>query len=85
MTIRKIINFLKTELAYLFKRPRLASYPYELIVESTNICQLKCPFCYSSKPDTKLEKGFMEFELFVFKRNLATVPDIAYKNIANNM
>lgn len=64
MTFKKFFNFLKSEYAFFRKKSVLNSYPYELIIEPTNICQLKCPFCYAGKIKYKQEKGFMRFSLY---------------------
>ena len=37
--------------------------PKEIIIEPTNICNLKCPVCPTNFALTR-NKGFMDFELF---------------------
>ncbi len=64
LTLKKLINFIKIEYCFWRKKAILSGYPYELIIESTNVCQLKCPFCYASKIESKQEKGFISFALF---------------------
>lgn len=64
LTFKKLINLLKTEYAFYRKRHSLNSSPYELIIEPTNICQLRCPFCYAGKIKYNQEKGFMDYQFY---------------------
>ncbi len=45
LTPRKIANFLRCEYEVFRRRPRPTSKPYVAIVDVTNICNLKCPYC----------------------------------------
>jgi sulfatase maturation enzyme AslB (radical SAM superfamily) len=49
MTARKLLNFLRTEYARARKLPRLSSLPYLLKIESTNVCNLRCRYCYDDR------------------------------------
>ncbi len=39
-------------------------YPTAVMIEPTNICNLKCPLCPSGNGTLKRAKGYMSFELF---------------------
>jgi MoaA/NifB/PqqE/SkfB family radical SAM enzyme len=49
MTPRRLANFVGSELNRLLKREVLDSYPYILKIESSNICNLRCAFCYDNR------------------------------------
>ena len=38
--------------------------PLGINIEPTNLCNLKCRYCYQGDKDTKLETGFMSMDLF---------------------
>jgi MoaA/NifB/PqqE/SkfB family radical SAM enzyme len=67
MTLKKINNFIRAEINRILKRKVLNSYPYILKIESTNICNLKCGFCYNSRRTPRTGErayGRMSFENF---------------------
>lgn len=83
MTPGKFFNFIKTEYNYARKRSRLTSYPYILKVESTNVCNLQCKYCYDDRRPAKegerpygrmplenLKKIVDQFKPYIFKINL---------------
>jgi MoaA/NifB/PqqE/SkfB family radical SAM enzyme len=45
MTIERLHNFIRAEIAMRCRSSTLKSFPYLLKVEPTNICNLKCPLC----------------------------------------
>lgn len=53
MTLKKLVNFFKAEVNRLLKRSVLSNYPYILKIESTNICNLKCAYCYDDRRPPK--------------------------------
>lgn len=55
-TLVDICSFLKIQPKYL--------YPYNLIIEPTNICNFHCPLCPTGKGNLKQKKGFMDYNLF---------------------
>ncbi len=46
------------------KRPVVGKYPPILMLEPTNICNLKCPMCPSGNGTLKRPKGYMDFDLY---------------------
>lgn len=69
ITWKKIVNLLKVEWAYFRQKEVLNAYPYVLKVESTNICNLRCPFCLN-RDRSAFEKGrgFGRMDIESFKK-----------------
>ena len=83
MTLKRFMNFTRAELNRMMKREVLNSYPYILKMESTNICNLRCAYCYDGRRmpvQGERPYGRMTFEnfkklidevgLYLFKINL---------------
>ena len=83
MTLKKFINFCYAEISRIMKKEVLKSYPYILKIESTNICNLSCAYCYDGRRmpvQGERPYGRMTFEnfkklidevgLYLFKINL---------------
>jgi len=45
VTVRKIVNFWRCQFAWLLASDRVGGRPYELVLEMTNACNLRCPHC----------------------------------------
>jgi MoaA/NifB/PqqE/SkfB family radical SAM enzyme len=60
-SIRKYWNFLKVELAHLRGAETVNGFPYVLKIESTNICNLECPFCLDRDRSTFKQEGMRGF------------------------
>ena len=63
-TWKKFINFLLIELQLRLGRTKVRGYPYEWEIDTTNICQLKCPLCHTGLGTVNRHKGVMHFDLF---------------------
>ncbi len=66
-TLKRLWNFAKAERNRAGKRTILDSMPYILKIESTNICNLRCAYCYDDRrPPEPGERPFgrMGFEQF---------------------
>lgn len=64
MTSKRFINKLINNAEYRLGRTRLFSYPRLAFIESTNICNLRCPLCPTGSGKLPHDKGRMTFELF---------------------
>ena len=68
LTLKRIFNAFQSIFSYLssiiLKKPIIRGYPPIVMIEPTNICNLKCPLCPSGNGSLKREKGFMDFNLF---------------------
>jgi len=49
LTGRKLVNFVKAEVNRIRRKDVLDSYPYILKIEPSNICNLRCAFCYDDR------------------------------------
>ncbi|MBF0606372.1 MAG: radical SAM protein [Candidatus Magnetobacterium sp. LHC-1] len=49
LTARKLLNFCHTEYNRLIRKTRLGSFPYILKLETTNMCNLSCAYCYDGR------------------------------------
>ena len=61
---KKFFNFLLIELQLRLGRTKVRGYPYEWEIDTTNICQLKCPLCHTGLGTVNRHKGVMHFDLF---------------------
>ena len=59
-----IYNRAKSVNSYLKKDKNCGGYPIELIVEPTNICNMKCVMCPTGTGEVVRQKGYMEMSLF---------------------
>ena len=68
VTLRRIINLAKIGisilLSKLLKKPVLSGNPALLMVEPTNLCNLKCPMCPSGAGEMTRPRGQMKVEHF---------------------
>ena len=61
---KKLFNFARIELQLRFGRTKVWGYPFEWEVDTTNICQLKCPLCHTGLGTVDRQKGVMHFDLY---------------------
>ena len=61
---RKLFNLILVEFQLWIGRTRVWGYPFEWEVDTTNICQLKCPLCHTGLGTVHRDKGTMHFETF---------------------
>ncbi len=68
LTVRRAWNLTRVVASFglsrLFKRDIRMGRPFVLMVEPTNICNLKCPLCPSGNGGLTRPRGTMEFEAF---------------------
>ncbi|OQY38353.1 MAG: hypothetical protein B6226_03810 [Candidatus Cloacimonetes bacterium 4572_65] len=68
LKIKKISNLavssLSRGISNFTHKSTIWGYPTAVMIEPTNICNLKCPLCPSGNGTLKRAKGFMSFELF---------------------
>lgn len=70
---KKLFNFLRIELQLRLGRTKVWGYPYEWEIDTTNICQLKCPLCHTGLGTVNRQKGVMHFDLF--KKTIDEIKD----------
>lgn len=61
---KKLGNFLLNQLEMKMKKRYLFSYPYYLVIDPINICNLKCPLCPTWQDLKARPKGKMDKKLF---------------------
>ena len=61
---RKFWNLIRIEFQVRFARRFVWGSPYEWEIDTTNICQLKCPLCHTGKGTIHRDQGVMDFGLF---------------------
>lgn len=68
MSFKRVVNLIKAYLSYyisiLIGRSVVWGYPPILMIEPTNICNLKCPLCPSGTGQLKRDKGYMNLATF---------------------
>ena len=64
ITTKRIFNVARNWFAYARKYPAPKGYPFFLMIEPTNICNLECPLCPLGSGILKRKKGIMPFEKF---------------------
>ncbi|UCE17900.1 MAG: SPASM domain-containing protein [Gemmatimonadota bacterium] len=68
-TTKKAVNVLIVLVSYLLskliRRPIAWGHPFMLMVEPTNMCNLKCPLCPTGSDSLTRPKGKMSYEHFV--------------------
>lgn len=66
--VKKLSNFLISDVSRLLSNMTQKSYiwgqPTAVMIEPTNVCNLKCPLCPTGNETLKRAKGFMEYSLF---------------------
>lgn len=60
-SLKKYLNFLKVEMARWRGDEVVSGFPYVLKIESTNICNLECPFCLDRDRSTFKGEGMRGF------------------------
>jgi hypothetical protein len=79
-TPKKLFNFARAERNRLQKRAILDSLPYILKIESTNICNLRCAYCYDDRrPPTSQERPYGRMRFDQFKTLVDSVADSLFK------
>ena len=62
--MKKAINFALIEVQLRLGRTVVKGRPYEWEIDTTNICQLKCPLCHTGLGTVNRQKGVMHFDLY---------------------
>ena len=61
---KKFFNLFRVELALRTGKQRIGGTPFEWEIDTTNICQLKCPLCHTGLGTVNRDKGIMHFDLY---------------------
>ena len=61
---RKFFNLIRIETQLRITKRVIWGAPYEWEIDTTNICQLKCPLCHTGNGTIHRDQGVMDFKLF---------------------
>lgn len=64
LTPQKLVNYVRNRWEFKNLRPVLNSFPPQVIIDITNICNLKCPLCPTGARLLDREKGKMDIRLY---------------------
>ena len=64
LTFAKLANMVIANIECKLKREKLISRPYQLKIESTNICNTNCQLCPTGQGLKSRKKGVMKFEQY---------------------
>ncbi len=64
LTIKRFLNYLLVMLSLKLKSSRVYGMPLTLIIEPTNMCNLKCPLCPKGNGTIKKKEGLMSFDRY---------------------
>lgn len=68
LTLKRTVNAIKAYAGYILslilKKTVVWGYPPVLMIEPTNICNLRCPLCPSGNGTLKRPKGYMSLDTF---------------------
>lgn len=64
LTWRKALNFLLVEVELRRGVTRSRASPFEWEIDTTNICQLRCPLCHTGLGNIQREQGVMHYDVF---------------------
>lgn len=64
LTLKRLANVLRIEWDYLRKHSIVRAYPYEIIIDTSNICQLRCPLCSTGSGRSRRQKGYMSLDVY---------------------
>lgn len=76
-TPRRLFNLALTEAEYRLRRTRVHGRPYVLVVDPTNVCNLRCPLCPTGLMQRGRKGGLMPWETFT--RAIDAAAPWAYK------
>ena len=72
-TFKKLFNLARIELQLKLGCTKVSGYPFEWEIDTTNICQLKCPLCHTGLGTVDRQKGVMHFD--TFKKTIDEIKD----------
>lgn len=64
LSLKRASNLILVNLSLALKQPKPWGKPYMMLIEPTNLCNLRCPMCPTGNGTMTRAKGFMSFETF---------------------
>ena len=81
-TPRKLLNLIAIELQRKMRRTKVVGYPYYLIIDPSNICNLNCPLCPTGLNTPGRKKQHVSFN--AFKKIIDRLYPYAYEVALHN-
>ena len=63
-TFKRLLNFIRVEMEFRLRKTRLKGKPYILVVDPTNVCNLRCPLCPTGLLEPGRKGSMMPWETF---------------------
>ncbi|MHC4618295.1 MAG: radical SAM protein [Planctomycetota bacterium] len=81
-TPRKLINLAAVEFQRRIRRISVFGYPYYLIIDTGNVCNLRCPLCPTGTREKNMNRQLLKFDLFtkIIDRLYPYVYEVALHN-----
>jgi MoaA/NifB/PqqE/SkfB family radical SAM enzyme len=64
LTPRRVLNFWRVRRERRLGRERVSAYPLTLTIEATNVCNLRCPACFTGAGQEGRERSMLQMPLF---------------------
>ncbi len=64
LTPKRLLNYWLVRYQRARGHTRLAGYPLSLTFEATNVCNLRCPYCFTGAGEVARERSMMPMELY---------------------
>jgi len=81
-TPKKIFNLMRVEMQRKLRREKVTGYPYIIIIDPGNICNLKCPLCPTGMRSKRVTRDYLQ--LNDFKNIVDNFKPYAYEIILHN-
>lgn len=81
-TLKKLVNLLTIEIQRKLRRKKVIGYPYFLIIDPSNICNLNCPLCPTGLKAKGMNKQVIKFG--DFKKIIDRLYPYAYEVALHN-
>jgi MoaA/NifB/PqqE/SkfB family radical SAM enzyme len=80
LTAKKMANFAKAEWNRFRKKEAVSSYPYILKIEPSNICNMRCAYCYDNRRQPREgERPYGRMSLQQFKQIIDEMGEYLFK------
>jgi len=63
-TLRRLTNLIRVEMEFRMRRVRVRGKPYILVIDPTNVCNLRCPLCPTGRLEAGRRGELMSLDLF---------------------
>ncbi len=64
LTLKRLLNLYMVRYQYNRRHTKLLGYPIRLTIEAANLCNLRCPGCFTGRGEVDRERSFMPSYLY---------------------